>query len=68
MFEVIKKAETRLEAEMSRESLKSNKASAIFHLKQKHYGAYQDKQTAEVNGDVAISVTIKGADGKDFDG
>lgn len=67
MFEVIKKAELALTAAMSREATDSSKpTAAIFLLKQKVYGGYQDKQIAEISGDVPINVVIKGSSGKEF--
>lgn len=64
----IKKAELRLEAAMSREaSTNSKPTSAIFHLKQKAYGGYTDKQITEIGGtDVPISIILKGSDGKEL--
>lgn len=39
---------------------------AIFLLKQGHNGGYTDRQIVEQDGNVAINLTIKGADGKDL--
>lgn len=66
LFAALKKAEQRLEAGMAREAMRTGKAAAIFMLKQKFYGGYQDKQVAEISGDVPINVVIKGSSGKEF--
>lgn len=63
----IKKAELRLESAISQLAITSKNTGAIFLLKQRAYGGYTDKQVTEIGGtDVPISITIKGADGKDF--
>lgn len=41
-------------------------ASAIFQLKQAHNGGYTDKQQTETSGNIAINVTLKGANGEDL--
>lgn len=62
-----KKAELRLESSMSNLAINGKNTGAIFLLKQKPYGGYTDKQVTEIGGtDVPISITIKGADGKEF--
>lgn len=62
-----KKAELRLESAMSNLAINGKNTGAIFLLKQKPYGGYTDKQITEAGGlDVPISITIKGADGKEM--
>lgn len=40
--------------------------AAIFLLKQKHNGGYQDRQIMESKTDSTISLTVKSKDGTDF--
>lgn len=62
-----KKAELRLESEMSQLAINGKNTGAIFLLKQRAYGGYTDKQVNEIGGtDVPISIVIKGANGKEL--
>lgn len=67
LSQIVKKAELRLECAISQLAIAGKNTGAIFLLKQKAYGGYSDKQVTEIGGtDIPISITIKGADGKDF--
>lgn len=61
---IIKKAQLRLEAAVSREAMQSSRpTAAIFLLKQKPYGAYADRQDIAAC-DVPITVQLKNSKGE----
>lgn len=62
--DIIKKAQMRLEAAMTREAAESKSSAPIFFLKQKFYGGYTDKQEIQAVGDVKISVKLTDDKGK----
>lgn len=65
---IIKKTSRKILGMLMQEGMRDPKKAAmvIYLSKQKAYGGYTDRQIVESSGDVAINLTIKGADGKDL--